>query len=405
MASDPTSGARGSSRQGARDRMVLLTNTPTPYRTSFFDVLSDVLAERDCALRVLYFAAREPNRRWNVDLGAARHDHRILPGLHVTLRDAYIHFNPGVLGELRARPPRWLVVGGAWHLPTALLAIASRPGRRASRILWSEGHADAVLHAGGPIAAVRGRVYRRYQAFAVPNARSGRYAVEQAGSERPILPLANTVDEEFFRPPDPAEAREARASLGIAPGERVLVTLCQLIDRKGVLELARAFRGLAPASSGPRRLVFLGDGERRRELEEIARDARSGAIQLAGHLAMPEVRRWLWAANGFVLATRSDPNPLSPIEASLTGLPLLLSSLAGNVDELLVEAETGWRFDLSTRGSLDEALSRFFSVDAADLDSMGRAAARHTGASFRRRAVAERFVDATFASFPRSAQR
>jgi glycosyltransferase involved in cell wall biosynthesis len=398
-ASEP--GRRVDARAGVADRLVLVTNIPTPYRTSFFDVLSEVLEEQGCGLRVLYCAEREPNRQWSIDLARARHDHRILPGLHWTLAGGYFHLNPGVGRELAQHPPRWLVVGGAWHMPTLWLAISSRAGRGASRILWSEGHADAVVHSHGAIAGIRHRVYAGFDAFAAPNARSGDYARAQAGVDRPVLPLANTVDEEYYRPPTPAEIAEARRALALGDDERVLVTVCQLVDRKAVVELASAFRAL-PVGAPRRRLVFIGDGERRSELERIARASGGGKIELAGHLGMSEVRRWLWAADGFVLATRSDPNPLSPIEASLCGLSLVLSERAGNVDELLVAGETGFRLDPSTVSSIGAALEPFFSVDAAALRRMGRAAALHTSARFRRRAVAERFVAALLATFPRS---
>lgn len=401
--SEPGRGANA--RVDARDRLVLLTNIPTPYRTSFFDVLADVLDERGCSLRVLYCAEREPNRHWPIDLARARHTHRILPGIQVTLGGGYVHLNPGVASDLARHPPRWLVVGGAWHMPTLWLATSSRAGRRATRILWSEGHADAVVHPRGAIAALRRRAYASFDAFAAPNARSGDYARAQAGVDRPVLPLANTVDEEYYRPPTAAERSEARRALDLGDDERVLVTVCQLVDRKAVVELASAFRDLPAPRAIRRRLVFVGDGERRRELEEIAGASRGGPITLAGHLGMPDVRRWLWAADAFVLPTRSDPNPLSPIEASLCGLPLLLSQRAGNVDELVREGETGWRLDPSSAESIGTALQRFFALDSATSRAMGAAAALHTSRTFRRRAVAERFVDALIAAFGRSAPR
>lgn len=387
---------------GIRDRLVVLTNIPTPYRISFFDVLADVVEARGCALRVLYCAEQEPNRKWKIDRSSIRHSHRMLPGLHLTLNDGYVHVNPSVMSELASHPPRWLVVGGAWHMPTAWLAIASPSCRRAARILWTEGHADAVLHPTGAIAALRRRVYAQYHAFAVPNAKSGDFALAEGGGDRPILPLANTVDEDYYRPPSAVEVADARRNLGISDELRVLVSVCQLVDRKSVLELASVFRDLDPTASSASCLVFIGDGERQRELEQIARSMRAGEIRIVGHQSMEEVRRWLWAADGFVLATRSDPNPLSPIEASLVGLPLLLSSMSGNVEELLIEGETGWRLDPFSAESIGAALKTFYSTDKSRLQMMGRSAARHASSSFRRRAVAERFVDSLMSAFPRS---
>jgi glycosyltransferase involved in cell wall biosynthesis len=243
-------------------------------------------------------------------------------------------------------------------------------------------------------------VFRQYDAFAVPNNRSGDYARTEAGNSKPILPLANTVDEEFYTPPEDLDRDSLRDGLGVAHGSRVIVSVAQLNDRKGVLELARGY-GLLPAELRQNStLVILGEGERRRELEGIVESIDPGEVRLVGHVPAEAVRRWLWVADIFCLATRMDPNPLSPIEASFARLPLLLSSKAGNFDELVREGETGWRIDSIQDGVIRDRLALALSTDDARIRQMGFAASKNANDSFRRSSVAQRFVTALLEAFP-----
>lgn len=384
----------------ARPRLVVLTNIPTPYRTPFFDVLAERMELRGLDLHVLYCAEREPNRHWTIDRAAIRHAHTVLPGVHWTVGRAYFHFNPGVVCAIRGLAPSWLVSGGAWHTPTMLLALHPLVHRGARLVLWNEGHADAVLHANGPIAAMRRRVFARYEAVAAPNQRSARYALDEAGRTLPVLPLANTVDEDFYLAPPDHDRMAYRTRLGIPASTRLIVAVCQLEDRKSVVELSRAYAALGEAGARGSMLAILGEGPRRAEVEAIARSVAAGEIRLLGHVATSTVRDWLWAADAFVLATRNDPNPLSPIEASFAGLPLLLSTKAGNVDELVLEGQTGFRLESVDDEAIRAGLTRVLSCPADRLRRMGDAARANALRSFRRSAVCDQFVEALFEALP-----
>lgn len=382
------------------ETLAVITNIPAPYRTAFFNSLADVLERKRLSLHVTYLAESEPNRNWVYDRSEHAYSHSILPGLHLDLRGAYVHLNSGIFSEMRTVDPRWLVVGGAWHLPATLLAATPLLCPRATRILWSEGHADAVLNRTGAIASIRRAVYRRFDAFAVPNRRSAEFALSQAARSVPTLPLANTVNEDFFRRPNGDSRREERIRLGIPQDARVLVSVCQIVDRKSVVELAESFCNLEMSDHAPRVLALLGDGNRRAEVESIARSCQNGQIRVLGHVEQDQVRSWLWAADGFILATQNDPNPLSPIEASFAQLPLILSTRAGNVDELLIDRKTGWRLESLDPLAIRKALADFYSAPQEALQEMGIESGLNADRSFTRESVAEGFVSSILEHFP-----
>jgi len=352
--------------------LVVLTNIPTPYRTAFFDVLAEEAARAGKRFHVLYCAKTEPGRHWPYDASKMRHAHTVLRGFHPSLTGIHAHLNPGVLAELNLLKPDTLILAGSWNTPTMLVAGLNIYSPAPRRFFWSEGHADAALHKSGLIAWLRRRVYRTFDGFAVPNAKSAEWALAQAGSPRPMVALPNAINAAFFKRPSSEARRQARAKLGLPEKGRVLVQVSTLTERKGVLPLAKSFLGLTAVERAGARLVFVGEGEQRAELESLAAGSE-GAIRLLGQLPPEEVRQVLWAADGFVLNTRLDPNPLSAIEASAAGLPIVMSAAAGNISEIVESPDEG--FVISDPANPAEALRAVLAASDEQLAAMGARAA------------------------------
>jgi glycosyltransferase involved in cell wall biosynthesis len=365
--------------------LVVLTNIPTPYRTALFDALAEAAAQAGKRFHVLYCAKTEPGRHWPYDPAKMRHAHTVLRGFHPSFGGVHAHLNPGVLAELNRLKPDVLLLAGAWNTPTMLIAGLNIYAPHPRRFFWSEGHADAALHKRGLIAWARRRIYRTFDGFAVPNAKSAEWALAQAGGTRPIVELPNAIDARFFARPSVGVRAEARRALGLGGEGRVLVQVSALTDRKGVLELAKVFLSLPSIDRRDARLLFVGEGERRAELEALA-GASSGAVRVLGQLPPEEVRRVLWAADAFVLNTKLDPNPLSAIEAAAAGLPVVMSAAAGNVREVVEASDTGFVI----RDPLDpvEALRSVLVASDARLADMGARATELARTKFDAPAVA-----------------
>ena len=321
--------------------LVVLTNIPTPYRTAFFDALAEAAACAGKRFHVLYCAKTEPGRHWPYEPAKMKHAHTVLRGFHASLTGISAHLNPGVLAELNLLKPDTLLIAGSWNTPTMLIAGLNIYSPAPRRFFWSEGHADAALHKSGLIAWLRRRVYRTFDGFTVPNAKSAEWAIAQAGSPRLIVTLPNAINAAFFKRPSADARSQARAKLGLPEKGRILVQVSALTERKGVLPLAESFLGLSAAEKSGAQLLFIGEGEQRAELESLAAGSE-GAFRLLGQLPPEEVRQVLWAADAFVLNTRLDPNPLSAIEASAAGLPVVMSAAAGNIHEVVEAADAGF---------------------------------------------------------------
>ncbi len=369
--------------------LVVLTNIPTPYRTAFFDALAEEASRAGKRFHVLYCAKTEPGRHWPYDPSKMRHAHTVLRGFHRSLTGIHAHLNPGVLAELNLLKPDTLLVAGSWNTPTMLIAGLNIYSPHPRRFFWSEGHADAALHKGGLIAWVRRRVYRTFDGFAVPNAKSAEWALEQAGSPRPIVTLPNAIDAKFFARPSAGARAESRQALGLEGEGRLLVQVSALSQRKGVVDLAEKFLALPEAERRGAKLLFVGDGELRGALDALAAKS-AGAIRMLGQLPPEEVRRVLWAADAFILNTRLDPNPLSAIEAAAAGLPVVMSAAAGNVREVVEVPNAG--FVIRDPADASEALRSVLAASDVELAAMGERAAQVARTQFDAAVVARSLV-------------
>lgn len=376
--------------------ITFLTNIPTPYRTAFFDTASVIAREAGAELNVLYCAETETHRSWPFDPAAMRHNFEVLPGWSPRVRGVTFHVNPYAPGRIRAFRTELLICAGAWNTPTIMQTVLSRSGTGLPTLFWSEGHKDAVNFSSGLIPALRRRLMRRFDGFVVPNARSAEWAIAQAGEDKPVIYLPNLIEEEAFRIKDMAredarqDARQyinGHSGIDLRSDERILLQVGRLEPRKGVLELAKAFLKRSDRSGA--RLVFVGSGSLEAELRRCA-STSDGALIVVGEADMGLVRRYLRAADVFVLNTFQDPNPLTPIEASFSEIPVVLSARAGNIEEIVVHGRTGARIeDPSTP---DDGLDWALTSTKADLTRAGQAALDHINASFSRRAAASEFI-------------
>jgi len=132
-----------------------------------------------------------------------------------------------------------------------------------------------------------------------------------------------------------AAARERqRAAWGVPDTSRVWLCVARLEPDKGVDLLIEAWARLAE----PRpRLVIVGDGSRRTELEQQAQAlGLVGAVRFAG--AVPDARPLYFAADAFALCSRMEGMPVTLLEAMAAGLPSVVSDVGG-----VAEASDGGR--------------------------------------------------------------
>ena len=154
-----------------------------------------------------------------------------------------------------------------------------------------------------------------------------------------MVMVHNGVDPERYRDPlDPEGKSELRASLGIEEEDFVAVMIAGFRPEKGHVFALRAIERLV--RDGRRiKLVLVGDGERRPELEALSRSLGLGETVLwMGCRKDP--RPYLCAGDVLLLPSFAETFPLSVLEALSMEKPVIATSVGG-IPEVLQEGING----------------------------------------------------------------
>lgn len=154
--------------------------------------------------------------------------------------------------------------------------------------------------------------------------------------------------------------------------------LGQLIPRKGIMELLRAWK---TAELNDATLMLVGDGQQRNEIRKyIADNYLEDSIKLTGAISYDDLGPYYKAADCFIIPTLEDNWSLVVPEAMAAGLPIACSIYNGCHPEL-VHPENGWTFDPLNLKSTIETL-KDITASRGKLPEMGeqsrRIVANHT---------------------------
>jgi 1,2-diacylglycerol 3-alpha-glucosyltransferase len=114
-----------------------------------------------------------------------------------------------------------------------------------------------------------------------------------------------------------------RENLGIGEGDDVIITVGRVSKEKNLDELLCAMKMYLPTR--PRvRLLFVGDGPARKELERMSRDfGIAGQVIFAGAQPWDEIAAFYRLGRVFISASQSETQGLTLIEALASGLPVV----------------------------------------------------------------------------------
>lgn len=189
------------------------------------------------------------------------------------------------------------------------------------------------------------RVLSRTDAVIVPTEKVSRLLTGY-GVLRPLHVIPTGLDLDRFRPArteaEHADARALRASLGIGPQQKVLLSVSRLAKEKNLDEVLDM---VALADREDTVLVLVGDGPYRPELEARAIDLGiTDRVRFTGVVAPADIPRWYRMGDVFVGASLSETQGLTFIEAMASGLPLLCRRDPW-LASVVVDGLTGWQFE------------------------------------------------------------
>lgn len=261
--------------------------------------------------------------------------------------------------------------------PTPTASWAQRWARRHGVPVVSSFHTHFVSYFGyygvpwleGAGWAMLRRFYDRCDAVYVPS-RSMIRELEAHGVAPGRLELwSRGIDLARFSPEhrDPA----LRAAAGADDDTPIVLMVSRLVKEKDLADLVGMHRALR-AGGHRHRLVLVGDGPMRAELEAALPDAH-----FAGHQEGEALARWYASGDVFVFPSTTETFGNVVLEAMASGLPAVVVDRGGPPDQV-EPGETGYVARHNDPASLAEHVGRLL-ADRAERGRMGeraRAAAR-----------------------------
>jgi phosphatidylinositol alpha-1,6-mannosyltransferase len=182
-----------------------------------------------------------------------------------------------------------------------------------------------------------------------------------------------TVDEERFRPG--LSGDDLRAGIGVAPGQRLILSIGRLQRRKGFDSVIRALPLLHRQGIDAHHVV-IGVGDDREYLQRLAAELGvSERVHLLGHVSYEDLPRWYAACDLFAMPNRdidgdTEGFGLVFLEAASAGKPAVAGT-AGGTGSAVVDGVTGLRVDGEQLPAITRALARLL-ADAEEAARMGR---------------------------------
>jgi glycosyltransferase involved in cell wall biosynthesis len=371
-------------------RVVILTEIISPYRIPVFNALAQTpgidphvifLAETDATLW-----------KWKVYRDDIRFSFEVLAHWRRRMRGYNVLLNRGVTAAVAKAKPDVVVCGGYSYIAMWQAQRWAR-ARSIPVLLWSESNRQDRRR-GKPVVEMLKRSFMRgCGGFIVPGKSAAEYLRTFGVPDRVIFTAPNAVDNDLFAGGARvarAQARELRAKLGLP--ERYYLYVGRMIPEKGIGVLVEAYARLDADLRQRFGLVLVGDGTARAQCAEETERIQPGKVVFPGFLHREELAMHYGLAECLVFPTFSDPWGLVVNEAMASGLPVIVTDVAGATPDLVRD---GWNGRVIAAGDVDGLVSamRQLAEDSEGRRRMAENSTEHI-ANYTARTWAEGFARA-----------
>jgi alpha-1,6-mannosyltransferase len=212
-------------------------------------------------------------------------------------------------------------------------------------------------------------MYNRFEATLVPSQPLADTLENWGVRNTRLVPLG--VNTNNFRP-DPDDAAETRAALGIEPGRKLLLYIGRLAPEKNTAALFEAFSIVADRSNEFAFLV-IGNGPHREQLRRLEVKTRS-AKWIEYCIDPVELARYYRAADLFVHPGTQETFGLVALESQACGTPVV-GIRGSRLDGIILHDQEGWA-ETDSAAALADAIEQF---SRRDLRALAATAVKGVG--------------------------
>jgi glycosyltransferase involved in cell wall biosynthesis len=320
-----------------KKRITMITEIIAPYRIPVFNALAQHEA---VDLHVIFLSETDPSlRQWCVYKNEIKFSHQVLPSWRKTVGKYNVLLNWGSWSALDQCSPEVVICGGYNYLASWVTLLWTR-WHQIPLLLWSESNSRDRRGGHAPVEFLKMRFLNQCTGFVVPGESSSAYLRSLGVPPVAITVAPNAVDVAFFaREAEAARQEEKNLRRRLQLPERFMLYVGRLIPEKGIFDLLEAYAKLDCDLRSALGLVFVGEGRSKAELLERAARISPGSVRCAGFIQRGELPAYYALAEALVFPTHTDPWGLVVNEAMSCGLPIVITRVAGCVEDLV---EDGW---------------------------------------------------------------
>lgn len=276
-----------------------------------------------------------------------------------------VHINPALHLHIASGRFDAIVVLQWTALYTPATVIQMKVQRRPV-LLWEE----SISHPSGPVkralAPALRRLFGAFDACIAASSRCRDYLIEMGARAEGVFVAGTPIDTEFFTSRSTKISSEAREALKRdlrLDGKQVIVFTGQLIPRKGIMVLLRAFAKLRkerPTAA----LVILGSGALLGEVNRFVKvHGLEDSVRVIGFVQQPQLPAYCSMADLFVLPSLYDAFPVAVHEAMACGLPVITTDMVGVAPDLVKDGVNGFVVRAGDEEALFGAMQRALQDD------------------------------------------
>lgn len=302
------------------------------------------------------------------------YEFKVLKKSFISRAGSFFRFtNFGISSFLHADSTDILVVHG-WSYFTALYAILLAKARGIK--IWLRAESPLVHEKSRSKFSLilRDIIFKQFfkliDGFLVIGKQNEMFYMQYGVNPSKFIAAPYSVNNNYFRSQaDRLIPQKAtlRAQKKIPVHSKVVLYSGKLIDKKRPLDLLRAFQSLDKDLGAF--LVFVGDGELRKELELLIQKANISNVLITGFINQSAIPEYYAIADVFVMCSGyGETWGLSTNEAMSFGLPIVVSDMTGNFSDLV--NGNGYVFKTGDVNDLSHKLRKLLSASESEIEYM-----------------------------------
>lgn len=328
-----------------RPRVALVTNNPPPYRVPVFNAIGD---HPEWDAHFIFSVAREPDRAWDFD--PIRFKAHYLRERYVPSSDTYIHFNIDIWKLLRELKPDLVFLNG--FNPTNALAYLYARTHGAAIGLIIDGTILTEQRLSRWHRMMRAWMYPHIDTFAGPS-EATLQLYEHHGAHRSAMFKSHLCAN-----------NEAFGKEQVARSEQDDLIFCaRFIAEKSPSFALQVADGVAQKLGRKVSIKMVGSGPLDEALRAEAARYPNLSVSFPGFAKQAQLPELYAHARVLLFPTVRDAWGVVANEACASGLPVVVTPMAGVAGELVVDGDNGFVRPLDLPAWID-AVTQLLSDDA-----------------------------------------